>query len=103
MSLTISRIKNGTKMVNVPCTKNSPLCMFMSGVGGTEKSFLIHTIRAMVNDLWKDKHESVRCALAAPTGLAAFNIDGVTVHRLFQLPIEHDRKHPPIGLFLKKM
>ena len=24
--------------------------------------------------------------------MAAFNIDGVTVHRLFQLPIEHDFK-----------
>ena len=46
----------------------------------------------MVNYMWKDKPESVRCALAAPTGLAAFNIDGVTVHRLFQLPIEHDSK-----------
>ena len=34
----------------------------------------------------------MRCALAAPTGLAAFNIDGVTVHRLFQLPVEHDSK-----------
>ena len=74
------------------CTNITPLCMFMSGVGGTGKSFLIHTIRAMVNDMWKDKPESVRCALAAPTGLAAFNIDGVTVHRLFQLPIEHDSK-----------
>ena len=74
------------------CTKNSPLCMFISGVGGTGKSFLIHTIRAMVNELWKDNKDSVRCALAAPTGLAAFNIDGVTVHRLFQLPIEHDSK-----------
>ena len=72
------------------CTKNSPLCTFISGVGGTGKSFLIHTIRAMVNDLWKDKHESVRCALAAPTWLAAFNIDGVTIHRLFQLSIEHE-------------
>ena len=74
------------------CTNCSPLCMFISGVGGTGKSFLIHTIRATVNDLWKDNKESVRCALAAPTGLAAFNIDGVTVHRLFQLPVEHDSK-----------
>ena len=74
------------------CTKHSPLHMFVSGVGGTGKSFLIHTIRAMVNDLWKDDKDSIRYALAAPTGLAAFNIDGVTVHRLFQLPIEHDSK-----------
>ena len=66
--------------------------MFISGVGGTGKSFLIHTIRAMVNELWKDNKDSVRCALAAPTGQAVFNIDGVTVHRLFRLPIEHDSK-----------
>jgi len=30
--------------------------------------------------------------VAAPTGLAAFNFGGVTVHRLFQLPIEHEEK-----------
>ena len=59
--------------------------MYISGVGGTGKSFLIHTIRGKVN-------ESIRCALATLTGLVAFNIDGVTVHRLFQLPIEHDSK-----------
>ena len=74
------------------CTTHKPLCMFISGVGGTGKSFLIHTIRGKVNELWKDNKDSIRCALAAPTGLAAFNIDGVTVHRLFQLPIEHDSK-----------
>ena len=66
--------------------------MFISQVGGTGKSFLIHTIRAMVNELWNDNKDSVRCALAAPTGLVAFNIDGVTVHRLIQWTIEHDSK-----------
>ena len=88
VSVTIFLTKSG----ECSCIKNNPLCMFISGVGGTGKSFLIHTIRAMVNELWKDNKDSVRCALAAPTGLAAFNIDGVTVHRLFQLPIEHDSK-----------
>ena len=28
--------------------------------------------------------------MAAPTGLAAFNVGGLTIHRLFQLPIEHE-------------
>ena len=32
------------------------------------------------------------CAIAAPTGLAAFNVGGVTIHRLFQLPIDHTAK-----------
>ena len=34
--------------------------------------------------------DSLICAVAAPTGLAAFNVGGVTIHRLFQLPIEHE-------------
>ena len=27
--------------------------------------------------------------MTAPTGIAAFSIQGLTIHRLFQLPIEH--------------
>lgn len=30
--------------------------------------------------------------MAAPTGLAAFNVDGVIIHLLLQLPIEHEGK-----------
>ena len=32
------------------------------------------------------------CAITAPTGLAAFNVNGNTIHRVFQLPIEHEGK-----------
>ena len=67
-----------------------PLCMFVSGVGGTGKSFLIEAVKLLINDLWPSK--KLRCAVAAPTGLASFNVGGVTIHRLFQLPIEHDGK-----------
>ena len=68
----------------------SPLRMFVSGVGGTGKSFLIETIKALVHDLWPS--DDLTCAIAAPTGLAAFNVGGITIHRLFQLPIEHEGK-----------
>ena len=61
-----------------------PLRMFVSGVGGTGKSFLI---KALVNCIWS--LDGLLCAVAAPTGLAAFNVGDVTIHRLFQLPIEH--------------
>ena len=67
-----------------------PLCMFVSGVGGTGKSFLIEAIKLLVNSLWPSP--DLTCAIAAPTGLAAFNIHGITIHRLFQLPIEHESK-----------
>ena len=39
------------------------------------------------------------CAIVAPTGLAAFNVGGLTIHRLFQLPIEHEVKLLGIGHF----
>uniref|UniRef100_A0A1X7VI11 ATP-dependent DNA helicase n=1 Tax=Amphimedon queenslandica TaxID=400682 RepID=A0A1X7VI11_AMPQE len=32
------------------------------------------------------------CAIVAPTGIAAFNVGGLTIHKLFQLPIEHEGK-----------
>ncbi len=62
--------------------------MFVSVVGGTSKSFVIEAIKALVVSMWP-LHD-LTCATAAPTGLAAFNVGGITVHRLFQLPIEHE-------------
>ena len=75
------------------CKDLKPLHMFVSGVGGTGKSFLIETVRSLVKEIWKDDTSNdTICAVAAPTGLAAYNVGGVTVHRLFQLPIEHEGK-----------
>ena len=70
-------------------TDHKPFTMFVSGVGGTGKSFLIEAIKALVDSLWTS--EGLKCAITAPTGLAAFNVGGV-IHRLFQLPIEHEGK-----------
>lgn len=63
---------------------SEPLRMFVSGAGGTGKSFLIKTIRC-----WTKQILGATTVVTAPTGLAAFNVDGLTVHRLFQLPVEH--------------
>ena len=75
------------------CEKLKPLQMFVSGVGGTGKSFLIETIRSQVKQIWKDDFANdATCAVATSTGLATYNVGGVTCHRLFQLPIEHEGK-----------
>ena len=66
------------------CTDYKALLMFVSGIGGTGKSFLIEAIKGQVAQMWnKDDPDLVTCAVAAPTRLVAFNVGGITVHRLF--------------------
>ncbi|CAH0775337.1 unnamed protein product [Bemisia tabaci] len=60
---------------------------FVSGVGGTGKSFVVKVLT-----LWVKENLKMDVAIAAPTGIAAFNIDGQTLHRLLQLPVEHKGK-----------
>ena len=72
------------------CKDLKPLHMFVSGVGGTGKSFLIRNVRALGSRLCNCTADSTVCAVTAPTGLAAFNVGGATIHRLLQLPIEHE-------------
>ena len=43
------------------------------GVAGTGKSYLINALPKLLGS---------KCAVAAPTGKAAFNIKGVTIHSL---------------------
>ncbi|KAI5722606.1 hypothetical protein M8J76_010895 [Diaphorina citri] len=57
---------------------------FVSGTGGTGKSFLINTIKH-----WVATRLHKLVAVGAPTGIAAFNVNGLTIHRLLQLPVEH--------------
>lgn len=57
---------------------------FISGVGGTGKSFLINVIRKYV--LEKLEQQVI---VAGPTGIAARNVNGLTIHRLLSLPVEH--------------
>ena len=72
----------GFKIVKHRFNSNAPkeqLLLIVVGEGGTGKSYLIKAIRNFLQS---------RCAIAAPTGKAAFNIGGVTLHSLLQLPIK---------------
>ena len=68
--------------------------LFLTGNAGTGKSFLLEVIIEWLR-LTKAKysgHDPV--AVAAPTGLAAKAINGVTLHSLLKLPIQHDGSMP---------
>ena len=60
-----------------------PLRMIVSGTAGTGKSYLIHCLRLLL------QHQVM---VAAPTGVAAFNIDGRTLHSLLSLPTRGEFK-----------
>lgn len=59
--------------------RNTSQSVFLTGKAGTGKTTFLHHIRNNV-----DKNVIV----AAPTGVAAINAGGVTLHSLFQLPFE---------------
>ena len=51
--------------------------IFLTGKAGTGKTTFLHHIKQVVNK---------KMAIVAPTGVAAINAGGVTIHSLFQLP-----------------
>jgi len=59
--------------------------VFVTGRAGTGKSTLLRHLTA---------HTSKALAIAAPTGVAALNVGGQTIHSLFQLPIGVVADHP---------
>ena len=60
-----------------------PLRLIISGTAGTGKSYLVHCLRLLLDH---------RVRVAAPTGVAAFNIEGHTLHSLLSLPVKGDFK-----------
>lgn len=60
-----------------------PLRIVVSGTAGTGKSYLIHCLRLLLKD---------KVRVAAPTGVAAFHIDGLTLHSLLHLPTKGEFK-----------
>ncbi|XP_071582385.1 uncharacterized protein [Temnothorax nylanderi] len=69
------------------------LLLYVSGEGGTGKSFLIKTIKC-----WIKQNLNKDTAVTAPTGIAAFNIAALTNHRQYQLPVEHGDQSPKYTL-----
>jgi len=63
--------------------------VFVTGRAGTGKSTLLHYLA---------EHTTKQIAICAPTGVAALNVGGQTIHSLFRLPIgviaDHPLPHP---------
>lgn len=58
--------------------EKDPLCLIVTGVAGTGKSYLIHALHSLLQ---------LKCSVTATTGKASYNIKGVTIHALLKLPV----------------
>ena len=62
-------LENESSSILLRLDNIKPLRMFISGVGGTGKSFLIEAIKCLVDDIWHPKSGEIMCAIVAPTGI----------------------------------
>ena len=58
--------------------QNTSTNLFLTGKAGTGKTTFLRTLK---------QHSSKRMVVLAPTGIAAINAGGVTIHSFFQLPL----------------
>ena len=59
--------------------------MILSGTAGSGKSYLIMALRQRIIDAYPEGCRRIR--VCAPTGTAAFNVQGDTLHRVLSLPV----------------
>ena len=77
------------KTKNCSCGKFEPLRLFVSGFGGSGKSHLIRILMAYQFIRSEVKEEPCHFLLGAPTGIASHNIGGMTLHSMWNLPVNH--------------
>lgn len=75
----MSDLLNGTFRLASELVMYTSQNIFLTGKAGTGKTTFLHYIR---------QHTHKQVIVAAPTGVAAINAGGVTLHSLFQLPFE---------------
>ena len=65
-----------------------PLCIFLTGNGGCGKSFLVKCLYEALNKVlsYNGDNSKTKVMLLAPTGVAAININGTTIHTGLGIP-----------------
>jgi hypothetical protein len=65
-----------------------PLRWFLSGGAGTGKTFLTRVMYTFLYKLYEENEMQLPFCIAAPTGVAAWNVRGQTLHTLFSIPVQ---------------
>ena len=72
------------------------------GTAGTGKSYLIKAIRARLHAMVGSGSKHLALVIA-PTGVAAFNINGATIHSMLSIPIMNKNNYDLDGKRLKQL
>ena len=73
----------------------SPLQINIDGEVGTNKLYLITVLSTTLYNIVRANSKLMLLARAAPTRVAAFNINGRTIYNLLRLPVNHPFKDLP--------
>jgi ATP-dependent DNA helicase PIF1 len=79
-----------------------PLRILIMGTAGTGKSYLIKAITSRLRTIAGNGNNQPTTVIA-PTGVAAFNINGTTIHSTLSIPIMNDKKYELVGIGLKNL
>ena len=72
-------MENNTELRNAwDFVEHTGISIFLTGKAGTGKTTFLRTIQ---------QRSTKRMIVVAPTGVAAINANGVTIHSFFQLPL----------------
>ena len=80
--------------------KPDPFFLFLTGGAGTGKSHLIRCIfheTSRILSKFTDSPDSTTILLTAPTGTAAFNVQGMTIHSAFAINKKATLPYQPLG------
>ena len=91
--------KEQLKACNIVCdhartTDIDPLLMMITGIAGSGKSYLINCIKKLLGE---------KCLLTSFFGIAAFNINGKTLHSTLRLPMKNRLNHELKGKSLENL
>ncbi len=79
-----------------------PLRIIVMGTAGTRKSYLIKAIRGRLHTM-AGKEGKSPVLVIAPTGVAAFNINGAMIHSTLSVLIMNDKKYELNSIRLKQL
>ena len=83
-------------------TEERPLYNFLSGGAGVGKSVLLKALNQALVKYFSHKAgenpDEIKVLICAPTGKAAFNVGGCTVHSAFNIPAEQGLNFKPLDI-----